>query len=358
MIIVEVVMLLTFCGTVFLYRKSSSLSVAARKRLIDILCQAVQLLSTLLTEYSSTNSAATATTTSNSNNSNSAHPVVVVVSQSFRDAFACHLYMLYTIMFFQESEAKAQKSLPTTITSTMTTTTSKSKQSSSKSKSNSKSKHSTSSSKHTESAIFQTSRTQCAQTMLIAVQSMSNHRSILWKRSVPEESIVSLPCRIAYPMLELATGVMGNKLANGTIALEMLAWTVRSCPELLLGTVVAALVDLLHSFEHMAPLVAQLCSKVHSIPLPTQQHHVVPSSSTSSSTNPLALELMKEIGNLEVGPSNDATSGKASGIRTIAPFISELAALEPAFVRDQFSLVLPHLQSDSYNLRSCEQCNS
>ena len=36
-----------------------------------------------------------------------------VVPQAFRDALACHLYMLYTIMIFLESEIKADKSLGT-----------------------------------------------------------------------------------------------------------------------------------------------------------------------------------------------------------------------------------------------------
>ena len=36
-----------------------------------------------------------------------------VVSQLFRDAFACHLYMLFSVMFFMESEAKIGSSIKT-----------------------------------------------------------------------------------------------------------------------------------------------------------------------------------------------------------------------------------------------------
>ena len=50
----------------------------------------------------------------------------------------------------------------------------------------------------------------------------------------------------------------------------------------LLGTVVAALVDLLHTYDHMATLVAELCTTVNERP-----------------TNVLAIELLREISRLD-----------------------------------------------------------
>jgi len=63
----------------------------------------------------------------------------------------------------------------------------------------------------------------------------------------------------------------------------MIAATVNSADSLL-STVVAALVDLLCSYEHMAPLVAELCCMVNERP-----------------TNRLATELLREIGRREDG---------------------------------------------------------
>jgi condensin complex subunit 1 len=243
-----------------------------------------------------------------------------VLPQAFRDAFACHLYMLYTIMFFNESEAKAQKSLA----NTGPAAPGRKKKISTKEKE-----------KKAQAECFQNSRESCARAMLTAVKAMWENKSTLWKRGVPDENVVSLPCRISYQMLETATGVIARKLSSGDVALQIIALTVDQADSLL-GTIVAALVDLLHSFEHIAPLAAELCCMVSHEP-----------------TNKLALELFREIGHLNVsGSSASDATGKASGIRYIAPFIHELAALQPKFVLKHISLVLPHLQTESYNLRS------
>ena len=71
-------------------------------------------------------------------------------------------------------------------------------------------------------------RAACADAMLTAAKSMGKNRSTLWKRGVPNESIVVLPCRIAYQMLESATGVLARKAASGDAALTMIAATVDS----------------------------------------------------------------------------------------------------------------------------------
>lgn len=179
-------------------------------------------------------------------------------------------------------------------------------------------------------------RASCAEAMLNATQTMSTHRSKLWKRGVPDESVVGLPCRIAYQMLESATGVVARKAASADAALAIIAATVDST-ECLLGTVIAALMDLLHSFEHIAPLIAELCCL------------------SKDRSNRLSVELLREIGRLDTqslsGGVNDA-GGKASGLKNVAPFISELASVQPRIVLANISVVLPHLNSEPYSLRS------
>jgi condensin complex subunit 1 len=178
-------------------------------------------------------------------------------------------------------------------------------------------------------------RATCADAMLAAAQSMGKHRSSLWQRGVPDESVVGLPCRIAYQMLESATGVVARKAASADVALGMIASTVDSANSLL-GTVVAALMDLLHSYEHISPIVAELCTMLSEEP-----------------TNRLAVELLREIGRLDGhSASGGDTGGKASGIKNLAPFISELATTRPRLVLSNISLLLPHLNSEPYGLRS------
>ncbi|KAL7465779.1 hypothetical protein ACHAXS_006100 [Conticribra weissflogii] len=224
--------------------------------------------------------------------------------------------MLFTLMFFTESQEKFGKSLGSGTSKSKATKSSKNRS--------------------TNADDIAVSRALCAQAMLLASTSMSKYQSRLWPRSVPDESLLHLPCRIAYQMLESSTGVNAKKAACGNEALGMIANVVDSSGNMLLNTVVAALVDLLHTYDHMAPLVAELCCMVKEKP-----------------TNVLATELLREIGRLDTdGYSASDAGGKASGIRNVAPFINELAAVRPKLVLTNFSLLVPHLSAEPYVLRS------
>ena len=314
-----------------LVRKSDSLAPTTRARLVKVLCDAVHGLCAALS--SSSGGAGAAGVVLQSQQSQSADRIddeagghtpttSYVVPQSFRDALACHIYMLFTLMFLTESKEKLGKSLGTTTTGSK----------GSAGGNNGKSKK-TPTDKGDD--LIASSRTTCAEAMHVASITMANHKSKLWKRSVPDEAVVGLPCRIAYQMLESATGVLARKAASGDQALKTIAATVDSAP-CLLNTVVSALVDLLHTYDHMAPMVAELCTMVNEHP-----------------TNVLAMELLREIGRLDTSAYSDSAAGnKASGIRNVAPFISELAAVRPRVVLSNISLLLPHLDSEPYVLRS------
>ena len=310
--------------------KSSSLAPVTRKRLVAAVCQSVSALSSIL--GSSGSSAADKEEQSST---------TAVVSQAFRDALSCHLYMLFSIMHFTESECKSNKMLNVGSSNTTAGTTGGKKKKLTAKEQERKS----------EAEALAASRDQCARSMLSAATAMSTHANRLWRRGVPDEDVVNLPCRIAYQILEAATGVQARKACCGTEALGMIAATVDSAPtgngSSILNTIVAALVDLLHSYEHVAALVAELCTMVDEVP-----------------TNRLAVELMREIGRMDMsGPANGggdaavsaaaaAAGGKASGVRNVAPFLPELASRRPRLVLSQISLILPHLDCEPYQLRS------
>mmetsp|Transcript_1590 Transcript_1590/g.3412 ORF Transcript_1590/g.3412 Transcript_1590/m.3412 type:complete len:1390 (+) Transcript_1590:152-4321(+) len=312
-----------------LVRKSDSLAPATRGRLVKLLCDAVHGLCEALESGSGNAGMVMQSQTQqgesqqNSEEGGPANSGSYVVSQAFRDAMACHIYMLFTVMFLTESKEKLGKSLGNIGTSA----------SSGRSKKGGKSKKNQNGDKGEDLAA---SRAMCAEAMYAASITMSTQKSKLWKRSVPDEAVVGLPCRIAYQILEAATGVVARKASSGDKALQMIAATVDSAP-CLLNTVVSALVDLLHTYDHMAPLVAELCTIVNESP-----------------TNILATELLREIGRLDTSGYTDsnAAGNKASGIKNVAPFISELAAVRPRVVLSNISLLLPHLDSEPYVLRS------
>ena len=87
-------------------------------------------------------------------------------------------------------------------------------------------------------------RAVCSEAMLTAAKRMGENRFKLWKRGVADESVVLLACRIAYQMLESASGVIARKAASGDAALGMIAATVDSSDSMM-GTIIAALMDLI-----------------------------------------------------------------------------------------------------------------
>ena len=313
-----------------LVRKSESLAPATRARLVTALCAAGHGLCEALASSGrgppSSGSPSQVATAGGGG-------VAYVASQAFRDALACHVYMLFTIMFLTESKEKLGKSLGALAPAASGKT--------GKSRKGGKAKKGGGGG-DPQGLDLAASRSLCAEAMHAAALAMSAHRSALWQRGVPDEAVVGLPCRIAYQMLEAATGVHARKASSGDRALRMIAATVDSAP-CLLGTVVAALVDLLHTYEHMAPLCAELCTLVSEVP-----------------RNALAVELLREIGRLDTAAAAGgegsggmgAAGSKASGIKHVAPFLSELAAVRPRVVLANLSLLLPHLEAEPYALRS------
>lgn len=267
--------------------------------MINSLCQAVTILSSILDDKQQTD--LTEDEEDEAGESQGGAAKLYVVSQEFRDAFACHLYMLFSVMHVVESEAKIGSSLKT---------------------------GGRKRTDNQESDEIVAMRAACAEAMLLAAQKMGANRNKLWKRGVPDETVVVLPCRIAYQMLESATGVIARKAASGDAAIAMIAATVDSC-DALLGTILAALMDMLHSYEHIASVCSELCCLV--------------------ATNQLPIELIREVGRLD---THSQDTGKASGIKFVAPFISELALCRPRLLLANISHILPHLNSDPYYLRS------
>jgi condensin complex subunit 1 len=174
-------------------------------------------------------------------------------------------------------------------------------------------------------------RHQCMATMLIAAHTMADCRPTLWQRGVSDESVILVPCRMIYPLLERATGVQARKALHGDLALQILAVTVQSNADSIRTTLSTTIMDMMHSFEHMAPLMAELVHMIMMAPSHEQQ---------------LVTDLLREIGRL------DGSDAKANGVKNVAPFLYHIAELQPRIVLQHLPYLLPHLDSESYNLRS------
>lgn len=242
--------------------KSTSLAPATRSALATALSKSVVFLCSIVEKLPNTETA----------------------PEEFRDAYNCHLYMLYSFMFFLESDAKAAT-------------------------------------KVSEELIRM--RKETVDAMLAATEIMATRRASLWVRGVPDEAVLMLPCRIAYPMLEAATGVVARRQSCGDEAIRMLAVTVESS-ESQLSTVAAAVMDMMHNFEHMAAIAVDLCL-------------------VSEGDDSLATEIIREICRYD---------GDALGIKNVAPFLYILAEKKPKLVQQHLPQILPLLNVEPYSLRS------
>uniref|UniRef100_A0A7S3VCC6 Condensin complex subunit 1 C-terminal domain-containing protein n=1 Tax=Chaetoceros debilis TaxID=122233 RepID=A0A7S3VCC6_9STRA len=313
-----------------LVRKSASLSFKTRSRLIAALCNSVSSLGIVLQNAAEND---------------------IIVGTGYRDALSAHLYMLYTIMVFTESHIKGNKQLNSgggnaaggagagAGAGGVSATPAKKKRNGARVELN-------------EAQTTQVSRELCTHTMNAITEIISNAAisSHLWRssRGVPSTDVIMLPARIAYTILESCTNVTQTKMASGKMALDMLAnilfgYGRGKSGEGVKNTVVTALVDMLHNYEHMSALVAELCllSSGKHPPSDSEKFH-------------LAVELLREVSRLDMSSSGDSKNpaAAASGVKNVAPFLMEVSRRLPRMVLSHAEYLLKHLNSEPYQLRS------
>lgn len=160
-------------------------------------------------------------------------------------------------------------------------------------------------------------RSVAAGALLNAAHHMAKYPNVLWKRGVVDESVIILPCRTAYTLLEASSGVINRRSACGDIALQILEVSLSHSS--ILSLITTSLMDMMHSMEHMAGLVAELCTKNDS----------------------LAVELLREVSRLD-----------GMGIKNVAPFVSSLAASHPRLVLKHMPQLLFFLDNEPYTMRN------
>jgi len=330
-----------------LVRKASSLAPTTRSRFLDALCTAILSLCHILSTAADNNQQPESHNNKSQTqrdgffqplNRTTTSPNYVM-PQSFRDTLACHLYMLFSAMSSMEAEVKVGRESGT-VTAAIPA-----------SKKGSKSKKSQTIPKDLDFVTQTPARQACAHAMRVAAETMAKEKSVLWTRAVADEALVTLPCRIAYQMLENSVNATARKTSCGDDALQIIACTIRhGASPSVLTTLVAAIMDLMHSAEHIAPMIAELCVLAE---IQIDASEYLGTKSSSAIRYPLSVELLRELSRLQVaGDSALSTGGKAIGIKNVAPFIDLLAERQPHLVMSYMGLLLTHLNSEPYVLRS------
>jgi condensin complex subunit 1 len=269
------------------------------------------------------------------------------VPQRVRDSFTCHLYFLYMTVVLMESSSSASAS------------------SGGNADDNNLEK---------ELALGQHKlRSRAMDSMAEACQAMIRFRNVLWQRGVMDEALVLLPAKVSYRMLEKCRIVTARKMYCGDQALQILATILDACGDdsldrsasssaesSIFTTISATLMDLMHGFEHMAPMCCELGTSALAQIRPKQHGP----NDAYASNDVLAIELLREVvrvaskarsqGGAEGSTAAAASTAKASGIAWVAPFIPLLAEARPHLALQQMPhLIVPLLQSSqSYTVRS------
>lgn len=152
----------------------------------------------------------------------------------------------------------------------------------------------------------------------------------LWGRLAVEEEFVSLMTGNCYRILENPSiGLQRYRVTREAVT-HLLAAALVHCDHMFSATL--KITQMLQHFEHVAPVFAQAVS------LWAEEYGL----------KSLVGELLREIG--QKCPQDLAREG--SGVKGYATFISELAEQMPALVLSNMSVLLPHLDGESYTMRN------
>ncbi|XP_039574078.1 condensin complex subunit 1 isoform X1 [Passer montanus] len=152
----------------------------------------------------------------------------------------------------------------------------------------------------------------------------------LWGGLAVEEEFVSLMTGNCYRILENPSiGLQRYRVTREAVT-HLLAAALVHCDHMFSATL--KITQMLQHFEHVAPVFAQAVS------LWAKEYGL----------KSLVGELLREIG--QKCPQDLAR--EASGVKGYATFISELAEQIPALVLSNMSVLLPHLDGESYTMRN------
>ncbi|NWW69797.1 CND1 protein, partial [Climacteris rufus] len=152
----------------------------------------------------------------------------------------------------------------------------------------------------------------------------------LWGGLAVEEEFVSLMTGSCYRILENPSIGLQKHRATREAVTHLLAAALVHCDHMLSATL--KITQMLQHFEHVAPMFAQAVS------LWAKEYGL----------KSLVGELLREIG--QKCPQDLAR--EASGVKGYATFITELAEQIPAMVLSNMSVLLPHLDGESYPMRN------
>jgi condensin complex subunit 1 len=147
----------------------------------------------------------------------------------------------------------------------------------------------------------------------------------MWRLGVVEESFLLLFCKGAYDLIRSPAAVKSAFLKG--CAFQLVGHVCRQQPAMS-ASVVTALFDLINNHEHAGLLVAELLQSMQ----------------RSFGTTQIAVDVLHEVGRM--------SKKECMGSKYVASFLTEISPLLPTVVLSNIALLLPHLDGESYHMRS------
>lgn len=151
----------------------------------------------------------------------------------------------------------------------------------------------------------------------------------MWNMNVPEEEFSMLYCKVVFELLGNATFCRGKSLKAQLY--HLLAMSLQKTPAIHIS-VVASLIDLIYTHEHLSTCIAELIELLY----------------FKYANVSFTADLISEIGKI----SSRDLSKDVCGTRNIAMFLSILSTLTPGLLMGNLSFVLALLDSEAYQLRN------
>ncbi|XP_078507673.1 condensin complex subunit 1 isoform X2 [Lissotriton helveticus] len=152
----------------------------------------------------------------------------------------------------------------------------------------------------------------------------------LWSLSVVEEEFVSLVTGSCYKILENPSVSQAKNKPTRDVVSHLLGVMVKRYNHMLSASL--KIIQLLQHFEHLAPIFVQAVSLW----------------ATDFGMKTIVGEIMREIG--QKGPQELAR--ETSGVKAYASFLTELGEQIPAIMIPSISVLLDHLDGESYMMRN------
>ncbi|KAG5189609.1 non-SMC mitotic condensation complex subunit 1-domain-containing protein [Tribonema minus] len=168
----------------------------------------------------------------------------------------------------------------------------------------------------------------------------------LWSLGVADQEFASLFTRLAFKALELPA-TLRSRAARAAV-LELIAVPYASVSGLAIPVCAAAL-QAVTAYEHLPAPMAELCARLAAgggSSSGGDEDSAVGGGGGGDTR--LAAELLREIGRMS---AVDAARN-AAGLRNMVAFMTELCALLPGVAHAALPVLLPHLGSEPYALRS------